>query len=75
MATLPKTIIETNTCLSTQLVGHDNPNQAHPEIYSFEEATAEKESRYETKTILIYLCFCMYRVDNVQIKYYATFRP
>lgn len=31
-----------NTCLSTQLVSHDNPNQAHNELYNFEEAAHRK---------------------------------
>lgn len=30
------------TCLSTQLVSHDNPNQAHNELYNFEEAVTKQ---------------------------------
>ena len=45
MLTQPKlkTTNKLYTCLSTQLVGHGNPNQEHNEPYGFEEAATERE--------------------------------
>lgn len=33
-----------DACLSTQLAGHDNPNQAHNELYNFVEAVKKENS-------------------------------
>lgn len=32
-----------DACLSTQLAGHDNPNQAHNELYNFVEAVKKRK--------------------------------
>ena len=38
-----KTSNLSDTCLSTQLAGHDSPNQEQNELYNFEEAVQIKE--------------------------------